>query len=105
MGTALLALGGALLFPAVALVFLLWLTHLEETLDRDVRRAARKPAPPPILAVPVRRRTVETTAVRIPEQRQAPTVETSDVERVGQPVLQPAGDRSDAVSLGGSTKR
>ena len=74
MGTALLALGGALLFPAVALVFLLWLTRLEETLDRDVQRAARKPAPPPILAVPVRKRPV--TTVLIPEQRSAPALET-----------------------------
>ena len=77
MGTALLALGGALLFPAVALVFLLWLTRLEETLERDVRRAMRKPAPPPILAVPVRQRVAPPVATPIPEQRHAPVVETS----------------------------
>jgi hypothetical protein len=77
MGTALLALGGALLFPAVAMVFLLWLTRLEETLERDVRRAVRKPAPPPILSVPVRRRGTSPVAVPIPEQRHAPAAETA----------------------------
>ena len=79
MGTALLALGGALLFPAVALVFLLWLTRLEETLERDVRRSMRKPAPPPILAMPVRQRVTEPVEVPIPEQRSAPAVEVAPV--------------------------
>jgi hypothetical protein len=78
MGTALLALGGALLFPAVALAFLLWLTHLEDTLPRDVQRAVRKPAPPPILAMPVRNPTMATTSVLLPEQRPAPMVEAVD---------------------------
>src|SRR5436189_83482 len=79
MATALLALGGALLFPAVALAFLLWLTHLEDTLPRDVQRAVRKPAPPPILSVPVRNlSTMVTTRALVPEQRPAPGLESVD---------------------------
>lgn len=71
MAGVVLALLGALTFPVVCLAFLLWLSHLEETLGRDVQRAVRKPAPPPILAVP------ERDALRIPEQRSAPTLETA----------------------------
>ena len=85
MGTALLALGGALLFPAVTLVFLLWLTRLEETLDRDVMRTARKPPPPPILAVPVRKRAAAPVPVQVPEQRLVPVLETvADVVQVAE---------------------
>ena len=84
MAAALLMLVGALLFPVVGLLFLLWLAYLEETLPRDVRRAQRRPAPAPILAVPVRRPTSVTTTVRIPQQRSAPSVEaTGDVATEG----------------------
>ncbi len=61
--TDMLMLGGALLFPVAGLFFLLWLARIEDTLPRDVRSAQRRPAPAPILAVPVRRRPASTFAV------------------------------------------
>ena len=72
---ALLVLVGALLSPLLGLGLLLWLTHLEDTLPRDVRRATREPAPEPILAIPVPARV--TPMVTIPEQRAAPEVEAT----------------------------
>lgn len=53
MDIALMVLG-VTLFPVAGLALLLWLTHLEETLPRDVRSAGRTPPPPPVLTVPVR---------------------------------------------------
>jgi phosphoribosylcarboxyaminoimidazole (NCAIR) mutase len=50
---------------------LLWLAHLEETLPRDVDRAIRAAAPPPILAIPVRSHAA-TLSVLVPEQRPVP---------------------------------
>jgi hypothetical protein len=68
-----LMLVGVTLFPVAGLALLLWLTYLEETLPRDVSAAQRRPAPPPILAVPVRRPVVvETQPVLVPAQRSAP---------------------------------
>jgi len=61
----------ALAFPPAAFALLLWLTHLEETLPRDVRAGMRRPPPPPILAVPVREPTPAVQTVRIPDQRAA----------------------------------
>ena len=72
---ALLVLVGALLSPLLGLGLLLWLAHLEDTLPRDVRRASTKPAPAPILAIPVR--SPGTPVVTIPEQRAAPEAETA----------------------------
>jgi hypothetical protein len=69
-----LVLAGALLFPPMCLVFLLWMSHLEDTLTRDVHRARRRPEPAPILAIPVRR---PAAAVTIPTQRTAPPVEVT----------------------------
>lgn len=70
-----LIMAGALLLPAVAFALLLWLTHLEETLPRDVRAGMCHPEPPPILAVPVRDvvplQRVRTRAAAIPVQREA----------------------------------
>ena len=62
-----LVMVGALLFPLLGLGLLLWLTHLEETLPRDVDRSRRKPDPPPVLAIPVHEPLPPT--VRIPRQR------------------------------------
>ncbi|NUR10182.1 MAG: hypothetical protein HOQ45_24670 [Nocardioidaceae bacterium] len=76
MAAPLLMLAGALVFPVLVLVFLLWLAELEDTLHRDVERSRRRPAPPPILAMPVRRPVP--VVVRIPEQRTAPAVEVVD---------------------------
>lgn len=70
---ALLVLVGALLSPLLGLGLLLWLAHLEDTLPRDVRRASARPAPEPILAIPVR--APATSVVTIPEQRAAPEAE------------------------------
>ena len=72
---ALLVLVGALLSPLLGLGLLLWLAHLEDTLPRDVRRASTKPAPAPILAIPVR--APATPVVTVPEQRAAPAAETA----------------------------
>jgi len=49
-----LTLLGVTLFPVAAMAMLMWLTHLEETLPGAVLSAQHAPAPPPILAVPVR---------------------------------------------------
>ena len=59
------------LSPLLGLALLLWLAHLEDTLPRDVQRASRKPAPEPILAMPVR----ATATPAVPEQRAAPEAE------------------------------
>ena len=64
----------ATLSPLLGLALLLWLAHLEDTLPRDVLRASRKPAPPPILAIPVRV-PAKTPVVAVPEQRTGPEVE------------------------------
>ena len=82
---------GAVLFPVAGLGLILWLDHLEQTLPGAVRRAGRRPAPPPILAVPVRA-TGAAHPVTVPAQR---TAQEADQ----------AFSRSSTVSLGGSTKR
>ena len=45
----------AAVFPLVLLAWLFTLSYLEDTLPTDMRSARRKPDPPPILQVPVRR--------------------------------------------------
>ncbi|MGZ4579882.1 MAG: hypothetical protein ACXVXG_04535 [Nocardioidaceae bacterium] len=50
----LLALALAAAFPVMALLLLMLLSHLEDTLSRDIRSARRIPDPPPILRIPVR---------------------------------------------------
>ena len=69
---------GALLSPLVGLALLLWLAHLEDTLDRDVERARRRPDPAPILAIPVRlpQAQPQVAQVFIPAQRSAPESES-----------------------------
>ena len=73
---------GALLFAPALLGFLMWLSHLEDTLQRDVRRARRQPEPPPILAIPVSVVDQPTTPAVVPEQRGAPEVELSGPDTV-----------------------
>jgi uncharacterized iron-regulated membrane protein len=75
---SLLVMVAAALFPVAVLGLLLWLTRLEETLPQAVRAAQRSPAPPPILAVPVRAARPAVTALRVPVQRPAPSSELSD---------------------------
>jgi len=70
--SALLTIMGALLSPLLALGLLLWLARLEDTLPRDVRRAAQRPDPPPILAMPVRPPAARAPMARapvLPQQR------------------------------------
>jgi hypothetical protein len=90
---------GALLFPVVGLLVLLWLGHLEDTLPRDVRAAERSPDPAPIRAVPL----------AITEAPPAPTVASGVVASrvVASATVKPdqAFSRSGTISLGGSTKR
>lgn len=50
-----LVLLGVTAFPTACLGFVLWMGALEESIPAGVRRAVRKPDPPPVLAVPVRR--------------------------------------------------
>jgi hypothetical protein len=75
-------LAGALVFAPALLAFLLWLSHLEDTLERDVRRAQRQPEPPPILAIPVRSPVPPTPRAVVPEQRSAPEIEFSGPDTV-----------------------
>ena len=91
---ALMVLGVAA-FPVAALAMLLWLTHLEETLPRDVRSASRTPTPPPVLAVAVRQ-TEPAGSLGVERARQARPTGAQD----GQ-----AFSRSARLSLGGSTNR
>jgi hypothetical protein len=95
-----LTLIGAMLFPIGTLALLLWLTRLEETLPARVEAAKRRPAPPPILAMPVRGSEAlapvapaVAPVVAIPEQRPAPAIEVVPAQREASAVL----------SLGGST--
>ena len=84
---------GALLVPVLGLGLLLWLTHLEETLPRDVSAGQRRPAPAPILAIPVRQATAPLT---VPEQRAPAPAPAAEAQ---------AFSRSGTLSLGGSTNR
>jgi hypothetical protein len=99
--TIALTLVAAMLFPVAALVLLLWLTRLEETLPRAVEAARRKPAPAPILAMPVRGSEAVAPVVpalptvALPEQRPAPAIEAVPAQR----------ETSAVLSLGGSTNR
>ena len=75
MVQVILVIVAATLSPLWGLALLLWLAHLEDTLPRDVQLASRKPAPAPILAIPVR--ASATPLVTIPEQRAAAEVEVA----------------------------
>ena len=85
------SLVGVMLFAPALLGFLLWLGHLEDTLQRDVRRALRRPEPPPILAIPVRTPPQPAPGTQpasqpqpgmIPDQRAMPEVELSGPDAV-----------------------
>lgn len=97
-----LMLLGVTAFPVAGLGLLLWLTHLEETLPRDVRSALRASTPPPVLAVPARR----PEPSLVPE-RKVPQVPSTDPERLreARPPADQAFSRSTRLSLGGSTNR
>ena len=71
---------GAMLFPVLGLGLILWLTHLEETIPRDVRKAQREPPPPPILRVPVRAEPPPVRPGLVPEQRPALDAALADSE-------------------------
>ena len=105
--TIALTLLGAMLFPVASLVLLLWLTRLEETLPRDVEAARRKPAPAPILAIPVRGSEAAGTgrARRVaPRSRRSSSCPGSARRRRSR--SSPAQRETSAVlSLGGSTNR
>jgi hypothetical protein len=73
---------GALLFAPALLGFLMWLSHLEDTLQRDVRRAQRHPEPPPILAIPVGPVGQPAPPAVVPDQRSAPEGELSGPDTV-----------------------
>lgn len=50
-----MVVAGTLAFPGVLLLFLLWMARFEESLPAAVRRAERRPDPPPVLAIPTQR--------------------------------------------------
>lgn len=75
-------LAGALLFAPALLGFLMWLSHLEDTLQRDVGRAQRQPEPPPILAIAVRPPDQPAPETAVPDQRSAPEVQLSGSDTV-----------------------
>jgi hypothetical protein len=84
---------GAVLSPLIGLALLLWLTHLEDTLPHDVDAAQRRPAPPPILAIPVRE-PAAAALVALPEQRAIPV--SAALRRTG-PVEEPGAGTAIAV--------
>jgi len=106
---------GVAAFPVAGLALLLWLTHLEETLPRDVRSAQRTSTPPPVLAVPVQG--PETAAQVVRQESASAAPERSRRPRPAGAPLRPAEaaevrtaagqafSRSTRLSLGGSTKR
>ena len=96
----LLVLLGVPLVPLLGLGLLLWLSHLEETLPRDLSAALRTPPPPPIRTVPVRR---DSRAAPVPVGRTAAPPEGS--EPTPRSRWPQAFSRSAALSLGGRTKR
>jgi hypothetical protein len=63
-----LVLVAAAVFPVVCLAFVLWMGRIEDTLPASVARSLRRPDPPPVLRVPVRRPAVA-VGVAIPAQR------------------------------------
>lgn len=90
-------------FPVACLGFVLWMGRLEDSIPGAVRRAARAPDPPPVLAIPVRR--PAPAIVAIPAQRSdEPPVPGVPVAAVGS-AQRLEGSRSDELSLGGSTNR
>lgn len=91
---------GVASFPVAGLALLLWLTRLEETLQRDVRSAQRTSTPPPVLALPVRQ--PEPAVHVVQEESARPTSERCRQDR---PAGAQAFSRSTRLSLGGSTKR
>ena len=98
--TIALTLLAVMLSPLVIFGLLLWLSHIEETLPRDVAAARRKRAPAAILTVPVRGSealapvvpAIASPAVTVPEQRPVPAIE-----------VVPQREASAVLSLGGST--
>lgn len=50
-------------FPVAGLGFLLWMARFEDGLPDAVRRTARRPDPPPILAIPIQRSPVERAGI------------------------------------------
>jgi hypothetical protein len=103
---SLLLLLFAATFPVALGAFLLWLTRLEDTLPRSVQRARRTPDPAPILRIPVQRQPVTAVPEPQPQPRPQVVVRLIPAQRTS-PVgsYTPVVSRSDAVSLGGRTKR
>lgn len=91
---------GVTLFPVAVLGVLLWLTHLEETLSRDVAAQLRAAVPPPIVAIDDEKPDGVDQVV-VPAASQAGHV-PARVPAVG---WRQAFWDSTNVSLGGSTKR
>jgi hypothetical protein len=99
------ALAAAAGFPVACLGFLLWMARFEDGLPKAVRRAARRPDPPPILAIPVQR---SAPTAELSARHRAMAPHNADNSAQGQasegarslalPVVSPA-------ALGGSTNR
>lgn len=48
-------LASVLVWPWLCLGFVIWMGRIEESLPNAVRKAERRPDPPPVLAMPVQR--------------------------------------------------
>jgi hypothetical protein len=82
-----LVLVAAAVFPVVCLAFVLWMGRIEDTLPASVARSLRRPDPPPVLRVPVRRPAV---GVAIPAQRTGSAAPAVPLTAVVAPAAPPA---------------
>lgn len=68
---AMLVVTGAVLFPVGCLVFVLFLDHIEGTLDASLKKTGSRPAPASVRAVPATHAT--SAAARPVQARSVPT--------------------------------
>jgi hypothetical protein len=92
-------------FPVLCLVFLLWMAWLEDSLPDAVRKAERRPDPPPVLAVAVTPRAPVPVTAEVWDTTgagEAPVVQVRVPAQRGETVLgaEPHGDAEPAVAPG-----
>lgn len=85
-------------FPVGCLGLLLWLAHLEDTLPQGVRRSARRPSPPPILAIPVQRAgPSDATVLPLPLPPARPAAPPDPAAAAPEPAPEPASQPARTV--------
>ncbi|HEY7717946.1 MAG TPA: hypothetical protein VH915_04250 [Pedococcus sp.] len=92
-------------FPVLCLVFLLWMAWLEDSLPDAVRKAERRPDPPPVLAVAVTPRAPVPVTAEVWDTTgagEAPVVQVRVPAQRGETILgaEPHGDAEPAVAPG-----